>query len=251
MKGDEMSETFFADGENLSAQEAKEKFLSFSIGKRQEKCLELIELNHQFIIDLGCYTGLFCEALQKKYPEKNIIAGDYDDNNLKIARFIYPHISHLFKKINVYQINYDKDYFDCVIFQDVIEHLEGAANAIKEINRVLKQDGVLIITTPSPYYYKDLVNFVKYEIIRKFKKNLKLSSVVFFDNVEWNRHVYCWTPSTLYTLLNVNGFEYVMHDYCQEGQGLFSKLLLYICPFLSPTMILKVKKKRDAEGKIV
>jgi 2-polyprenyl-3-methyl-5-hydroxy-6-metoxy-1,4-benzoquinol methylase len=218
------------------------------LGKRQEKCLELIPDSAISILDLGCYTGLFANALKKKFWNKNILAGDYDTNNLAIARFIYPDISDIFEEINVYDMQYDNEYFDCIVFQDVIEHLEGAAHAVKEINRVLKTESVLIITTPSPYYYNEIIYFLKYEILRKFKKKLLMKPVIFFEDVEWNRHIYCWTPSTL---LKVNGFEYISHNYCQEGSNIFSRLMLKLFPFFSPTMILKVKKVKYAPNKIV
>jgi hypothetical protein len=50
--------------------------------------------------------------------------------------------------------------------------------------------------------------------------------MIFFENVEWNRHICAWTPITLNTLLVSNGFEYVNHSfYCSSfipemGEGL-------------------------------
>ena len=250
LKGGEM-DSFFADGETLTPAETKKKFLSFSIGERQKKCLQLMPPNAQKILDLGCYTGLFTKELFDQLPGCEIIGGDYDSNNIKIAKFVYPQLRDIFVEMSAYDIPFDDNHLDVVFFQDVIEHLEGAATSIKEINRVLKPDGCLIIATPSPYYIKELINFVKYEILRKFKKNLPLSSVIFFKDVEWNRHIYCWTPSTLLTLLIVNGFEYVDHAYCQDSSNFLEKIIFKCFPFLSPTMILKVRKSSKAPEKLV
>lgn len=244
-------DTFFADGETLTPEETKKKFLSFSIGERQKKCFDFMPRKAGKILDLGCYTGLFTKELFHRLPDCDIIGGDYDENNLKIARFVYPELNDVFMNMSAYDLPFEENNLDVVFFQDVIEHLEGAAESVKEINRVLKPDGCLIITTPSPYYIKELINFAKYEILRKFKKNLPLSSVIFFKDVEWNRHIYCWTPSTLLTLLVVNGFEYVDHTYCQDSNGFFEKILFKWFPFLSPTMILKVRKISKASEKLI
>jgi SAM-dependent methyltransferase len=40
-------------------------------------------------------------------------------------------------------------YFDCVLAMDVLEHLPEEQAVLKELKRVLKKDGVLIITVPA------------------------------------------------------------------------------------------------------
>lgn len=41
------------------------------------------------------------------------------------------------------------DTFDAVIMIEVIEHIEGDREAVQEVTRVLKPDGVLVLTTPN------------------------------------------------------------------------------------------------------
>lgn len=204
------------------------------------------------IIDLGCLYGLFSKELKEKFKNSNIIAGDYIDDHLEIARLLYPDMAGIFKKLNVYHLEVNSSSVDVVTFQEVIEHLEGASNAVKEINRVLKIGGELILSTPTPYYWKDMWNSFKYELVKKYiKKKLPIFTVIYFKEHEWNRHIYCWTPATLYTLLKVNGFEYITHDYCQDGRGFFERLALKILPFLSPTIIIKVKKIAEAPARLI
>lgn len=44
-------------------------------------------------------------------------------------------------------------FFDVVISQEVIEHVEEQELLIKECNRILKSDGWLILTTPNKYFF--------------------------------------------------------------------------------------------------
>ena len=44
---------------------------------------------------------------------------------------------------------YDLSTFDFVLCQEVVEHIENPWKLFRDINRVLKKDGVLILTTPN------------------------------------------------------------------------------------------------------
>jgi ubiquinone/menaquinone biosynthesis C-methylase UbiE len=247
------NDAYLIDGKKYTAEEAKMFLSGGDLGKRENTVLSMINnVENQTIVDLGCLYGFFSRKLKAKFPNSNIIAGDYIEENLKIARLVNPNIDNIFQILNAYDLELKSSSVDILTFQEVIEHLEGAANAIKEINRVLKIGGELIVSTPTPYYWKDMWQSFKYELVKKYRrKNLPLSDSIYFQEHEWNRHIYCWTPSTLYTLLKVNGFDYVTHDYCKDGKGFFERLILRIFPFLSPTIIIKVKKISEAPGKLV
>jgi len=200
-----MAETFFVDGKYLTPEQCKEIFgIPKKLENRQRKCLEMIEGN--LIIDIGCYAGGFIAEAQNKFPGKKFIGVDYSYENIKIAKFIYPNLQNHFINMSVYTLGFEDNSVDCITFQEVIEHLEGAAMALKEINRVLKPGGTLIVSTNNAYYWRDKWLFYFAEIKNRLRsilhKPTTLKSVIYFDNVEWNRHIYCWTPSTLMTLLN-------------------------------------------------
>ena len=82
-------------------------------------------------------------------------------------------------------------------FQEVIEHIEQCAGALREINRVLRLGGSLIVTTRNPYALHEMKSFFGHEMCNLFRvargRKRQLKSMVYFDNVEWNRHIYAWT----------------------------------------------------------
>ncbi len=248
------NKSYLIDGKKYSSQELLAIFKESNLGKREEIVLSMIDnsTDDKYIVDLGCLYGSFPKKLTETFPHSKIIAGDYLDDHLEISRLLYPEIKHIYKKLNAYDLDIEDSSVDILTFQEVIEHLEGAAQSIKEINKVLKIGGELILSTPTAYYWRDMWQAFKYEMLRKYrKKNLPLSDSVYFQEHEWNRHIYCWTPSTLYTLLKVNGFEYVTHDYCREGRGCVENFILKLFPFLSPTIIMKVRKISTASEKII
>lgn len=70
------------------------------------------------------------------------------------------------------KLNFSDSYFDCVTMLAVIEHLSDPRNIIKEICRVLKPNGKLIITTPRKN--ADLV-------LRIYVKNIHIEHSTYFD----------------------------------------------------------------------
>lgn len=56
---------------------------------------------------------------------------------------------------------FEEDYFDVIVCQEVIEHIENPWLLYRKINRVLKTNGYLILTTPNIHSYKGKKIFVK------------------------------------------------------------------------------------------
>lgn len=67
--------------------------------------------------------------------------------------------------LNTSGIPYADGFFDTVIAGDVIEHVANPMMMLCESNRVLKPGGMLIVSTPNPYYYWEFMQnlLVKYK----------------------------------------------------------------------------------------
>ena len=137
----------------------------------------------------------------------------------------------------------------------MLEHLEGAAQAVKAINRILKLNGVLIVSVPNPFYIRAMLSFFRFELRNAWRRfrgdRTRLGTEVYFQEIEWNRHIFSWTPQTLLTLFSVNGFEYVEHCYENGMPNPIERLILKLFPFLGPTQILKVRKTSAAPSALV
>ncbi len=67
---------------------------------------------------------------------------------------------------SVYEIPREDSYYDVVLMLQVLEHIEKPVRALKEINRILKEEGVLFLSVPQaagdhfePYHY---FNYTQY-----------------------------------------------------------------------------------------
>lgn len=104
------------------------------------------EKNLGNVLELGCGTGLYTEVLQKLSNE--ILATDFSDEMLNVAihnRSMLKNVS--FVKANAMNLEFESKSFDTVFMANLIHIIEDPEKVIKESNRVLKNDGQMIITT--------------------------------------------------------------------------------------------------------
>jgi len=247
------ADTFLVDGQRLTADQCRELFCNHNLTDRQIKVADRIE--GDTVLDIGCYAGVFVEEVIRRFPEKKIWGVDYFEDNVRLSRLLHPGHADRFSQMSAYDLQFPESHFDCVTLQEVLEHLEGAAQSIKEMNRVLKVGGVLIVSVPNPFFIRDMLAFFRFELRNawwRFRgKRTRLGTEVYFDEVEWNRHIFSWTPQTLLTLFHVNGFEYVEHCYENGRPNPVARLFLKLFPFFGPTQILKVRKVAPAPAKLV
>ena len=69
----------------------------------------------------------------------------------------------LFRAEGVYDTSFKDEMFDIIISSDVIEHLNEPETFLKEVNRLLKTKGFLIVGTPIKYTEKPLDSMHVYE----------------------------------------------------------------------------------------
>ena len=65
-----------------------------------------------------------------------------------LARTVYPASKAEYRKVNLLELPYPDGYFDVVVALGVVENLERPEELMMEARRVLKQDGLLVISVP-------------------------------------------------------------------------------------------------------
>jgi 2-polyprenyl-3-methyl-5-hydroxy-6-metoxy-1,4-benzoquinol methylase len=244
---------YIVDGERLSAQQCRALLGALPFSDRHKKVLERIEGDS--VVDIGCYSGPFVQEASRRFPEKSITGVDYSEDVIAIARLLYPHLAGRFRRMSIYHLDLADGSVDCVTLQEVLEHLEGAALAVKEINRVLKPCGTLIVSVPNPFYLWRIATFTGREIGNLLRRLggacPQLATEVLCSKTEWDRHVHAWTPESLLTLLAANGFAYVEHCYETRTPDRLRRWLFAALPFFGPTLILKVRKLAPAPAQLI
>ena len=104
--------------------------------------------NYKKHLDVGCAGGTFINFLDKKKISHGV---DISDNQINYAKKNYQTNKHKLFLIKNNILPFKNNNFDIITNLQLIEHLSIKDNKelIKEIHRVLKPNGKLIITTPN------------------------------------------------------------------------------------------------------
>jgi SAM-dependent methyltransferase len=95
-------------------------------------------------LDIGCGTG---------YGTRGV-GIDVSHEALTYARAHFP--GARFVQASAEKLPFDAETFDLVTAFEVIEHLERWPDLLAEANRVLKPQGVLLVSTPNKAYYAEM-----------------------------------------------------------------------------------------------
>jgi 2-polyprenyl-3-methyl-5-hydroxy-6-metoxy-1,4-benzoquinol methylase len=146
---------------------------------------------------------------------------------------------------------YPDNHFDAVILSEVIEHLNfNPLPVLQEINRILKKDGILYITTPNQV---NLMNRIKIISGRSIRNSIS-DSVTQLDQTQ---HTICgihwreYTLEELIQLLEITGFSITTYTYSHMAKtptSSFIKKIFYatsslLCPKLADSITIISKKK--------
>ena len=109
----------------------------------------LPDLSNKKILEIGCGRGDFAIWLAYKFPTSQIFATDFSDVAISSAKNkISSEITNLFLEVqNAEMLDYEDEAFDFVISSETLEHVSHPQLMINEISRVLKKEGLFILTT--------------------------------------------------------------------------------------------------------
>ena len=108
-------------------------------------------------LDIGSGTGALIRLIKESLPDLESSVCDYSDKFMKIPG----------QKVDIIDLNdgnlpYDDNSFELVTFTEVAEHLENHRAILREIYRILKPEGMLVMTTPNILNIKSRLRFFLY-----------------------------------------------------------------------------------------
>jgi SAM-dependent methyltransferase len=104
-------------------------------------------LHPHTVLDIGCNDG----SLVKAFSSQHCTAYGCDMSQEALAK-APPEISNFLRLLDVTRdaLPFDDERFDLVTMVDVIEHFREFEWTLSEMRRVLKNDGYVYVSTPSP-----------------------------------------------------------------------------------------------------
>lgn len=119
--------------------------------KNLERVIEEAEIKKDsFICDVGTGTGVLVPYLIKKIGKKGkLIAIDYSDEMIKKAKENWKKLKVEFIVADIHKTDFPDNYFDYVVCNACFPHFDRKKIALKEIYRILKKGGSIIISHPT------------------------------------------------------------------------------------------------------
>ena len=125
-------------------------YLEEEVGRRKasRKVLERIEklANKGKLLDIGSSAGFFlAEAKSRGWETTGIEFSKWS------KKYAEEHFGLTIYDQPLEKLNWPKESFDAITMLDVIEHLTDPRQVLSEVKKILKPDGILVITTPNIY----------------------------------------------------------------------------------------------------
>lgn len=181
-----------------------------ALKRRARRIIEEINPEErESILEVGCGDGFYLHLISELGIKKLKLTGiDYDNNalksarkNLKGRRITLKH-ADLMKKIP-----FKANTFDKIIMSEVAEHLPNDVKGLKEVKRVLKKGGTLVVTVPNHNYplLWDPINWILEHTTGKHIKDGFWAGL-------WNMHIRLYKPSEIRNAVEDAGLQVTFLD---------------------------------------
>jgi ubiquinone biosynthesis O-methyltransferase len=147
-------------------------------------------------LDLGCGKGNVTVPLA--YLGYSMTGIDISPDNIEVAKAKQiTEDNPTFLVADAENLSLKEKSFDFVVCTEVFEHLKHPKNALNLINKILKENGLLVATVPNGYgIYSLLFDHFRNKVVSKI-----------FPKIELSDHVQAFTLPRISNLLNETGFE--------------------------------------------
>ena len=163
-------------------------------------------------MDLGCGVGYGTNILIEK--NKKIYGLDINKNAIEFARENYSN-NIIFDVGNAEYLPYKCDFFDAICSFEVIEHIKKPDKFLSEINRVMRNNGIFVLSTPnrpvfspngikSPYHIREYSYEELYNLLKKYFHNIKIFGLSKSNNFDISYNYFLKSQNVRQNIVNID-----------------------------------------------
>ncbi|MEX2681006.1 MAG: class I SAM-dependent methyltransferase [Candidatus Sigynarchaeota archaeon] len=116
----------------------------------------MLESGNDFL-DVGCGDGTFCSLAKKTYA--HVVGIDISEVAIELAKKKFD-IDAKIMDLNT-RLDFKDDEFDTISCLDVIEHVFDPHHLVAEISRILRKNGLLILSVPNIQFFPHIIKIIR------------------------------------------------------------------------------------------
>jgi SAM-dependent methyltransferase len=142
-------------------------------------------ISDKYVLDAGCGAGQGAAYLAQN-GARYVVGIDISPESIAYARELFSRDNLSFVLMDALCLGFSGCTFDVVTSIEVIEHLQKPEQYVSEIRRVLKDKGILVLSTPNklissptpgtiwPYHIKEFYPDELYGLLARYFSNVEL-----------------------------------------------------------------------------
>ncbi len=164
--------------------------------RKRPEMLKHIPSNALRILEVGCNDGSFCSTLQRNDREiwgvelnpeaadkaksvcNNVLTGDFNDVYNQLPR----------------------NFFDCIVFNDVLEHIYSPWDTINLVKSLLSDNGIVVCSIPNFRYISNLITEILFEGEFRYKAE---------GGILDDTHIRFFTKKSIYRMFSEQGYDVI------------------------------------------
>ena len=162
----------------------------------RSEMLPFVPSTARFVLDIGCSSGVFGAMIKNRNTDAVVWGIEPDPQAAAAARSRLDHVIEGAFESGMPDLEGKK--FDCIIFNDVLEHLVNPGQVLIESRRYLSADGVVVSSIPNILYWPTM-----YQIVRHQDWRYEDSGIL--DNT----HLRFFTKKSAVRMFDESGFEVI------------------------------------------
>ncbi|MEN2489816.1 class I SAM-dependent methyltransferase [Flavobacterium sp. B11] len=178
------------------------------------------------VLDIACGEGYGSNLMAKN--ASFVYGVDIDVDTIDKAKSKYQKENLEFRIGRADKIPLESNSIDVVVSFETLEHHDKHQEMMVEVKRVLRKDGLLIISTPDKLHYSDGRNFKnEFHVKELYKEDFKKLIMTYFDKMQVLTQVYC------------GGMSIIQDETDQDDMRIFSGNFLTIKnEFINPLYLI-------------
>ena len=165
-------------------------------GEERNDIIAYIPKNVKRLLDIGCSSGEFGLNLKKHFPQICIWGIEPFEKAAQLANGKLDKV--ICSQFNANLAELQDQTFDCITFNDVLEHLVNPDQALKNCIPLLTNNGRIVASIPNVLFFPVMYNLIKNEDW-KYEDSGVLDST----------HLKFFTKKSIIRLFEGNGFKIV------------------------------------------